>query len=382
MPQIMISAGEVSGDLHGSYLMRELREKQPEIEFMGLGGDRMQALGMELFHHVREMSIIGFFEVLKKLPFIRRVFREMEQAFSTRRPDLLILIDYPGFNLRLARLAKKYDIPVVYYICPQVWAWGYKRVYKIARYVDKALVIFPFEEAMINNVGGNAFYVGHPLLDFLKSRFSKKEFQEHFKIQMKERVIGLVPGSRVAEVIGLLPEMLRTTVELRKRLPGLRVVIVKAESVPQHCYDEILAEGYADVAVEEALTYDIMQHSDVLMVASGTATLEAALFGTPLLLCYCTSPITYAIAKRVARIEFIGLPNIILGHAVVPEFIQNAVQAERMAPVLEQYLTDESINREVRGDLKSLRKKMGQPGAARRAAEQILKLLPVDEAHG
>ena len=304
-----------------------------------------------------------------------------DRVFKTRRPDLLILIDYPGFNLRLARLAKKYDIPVVYYICPQVWAWGHKRVHKIARYVDKALVIFPFEESIINTAGGNAFYVGHPLLDFLKLRFSKKEFQEHFEVLENQPVIGLIPGSRIAEVTGLLPEMLRTASQLRKRQPALRIVVARAESVPQHYYDEILA-GCANCVVEAGLTYDIMKHSDVLIVASGTATLEAALFVTPLVICYRTSPITYAIAKRIAQVDFIGLPNIIAGREVAPEFIQDAVQAERMAPILMQYLTDDTINHQVRGNLQALREKMGEPGAAGRAADHVLELLPPEGVNG
>jgi lipid-A-disaccharide synthase len=374
MAKIMLSAGEVSGDLHASHLMTAIKQLLPEIEFIGIGGDRMQSIGMELSYHIRQMGIVGFSEVIKQLPFIRSVFRNLEGQFKQSPPDLLILIDYPGFNLRLAKLAKKYQIPVMYYIAPQIWAWGYWRVEKLVQYVDLAAVIFPFEERILNQAGVKATYVGHPLLDFLMPNSSRDDFFQNHAIHPENKILGLLPGSRISEIHRLLPEMLLTAQKLKEKYPALQVLIAGAESVDSGVYEAIL-QKFRGVQLLKHSTYDLMNYADALLIASGTATLEAALFGTPMAIAYRTSRLTYWLAKFVARVQCIGLPNILAEKIIVPEFIQHRFNAENVFNVLEELLFNPVANAAQRKELAIIRQRIGEKGAAARTAQLAVNLL-------
>lgn len=370
----MFSAGEVSGDLHASHLMVEIKNILPEATFVGIGGDRMQAAGLEFIYHIRQMGIVGFSEVIKQLPFIRSIFRHLEAVFQKSPPDLLILIDYPGFNLRLAKLAKKYQIPVMYYIAPQVWAWGYWRVEKLVKYVDKAAVIFPFEERILNQAGVNAAYVGHPLLDFLKPDSNRNDFLQKFHLSGENKILGLLPGSRISEINRLLPEMLLTAKRLSDKYPDLQVLIGGAESVDPGVYQTILTQFPAARLLFNK-TYNIMNYADALLIASGTATLEAALFGTPMVIVYKTSRLTYWLAKFVARVQCIGLPNILAEKIIVPEFVQNKFKAANVFGVLEELLYNPSANAAQRRELAIVQQCIGEKGAAKRAARFAVDLI-------
>ncbi len=370
----MLSAGEVSGDLHASHLMHEIKILLPEAKFVGIGGDRMESAGLESIYHIRQMGIVGFFEVIKQLPFIRSVFRNLESFFQKSPPDLLILIDYPGFNLRLARLAKKYQIPVLYYIAPQIWAWGYWRVEKLVKYVDRAAVIFPFEERILNQAGVDAIYVGHPLLDFLKPDSNRDEFFQKFNLSSENKILGLLPGSRISEIQRLLPEMLLIAQKLQEKYPTLQLLIAGAESVDQQVYRAIL-ERFPVAQLLNRATYDIMNYADTLLIASGTATLEAALFGTPMAIVYRTSKLTYWLAKFVARVQCIGLPNILAEKIIVPEFIQNHFKAENVIPILEELLFNPRVNADQRKELAIVQRRVGEKGAATRAAKLAMSLI-------
>lgn len=373
--KILLSAGEMSGDLHGSHLIQQLQTLNPEIEFLGLGGDLMQAAGMRVLYHVNQMSIVGITEVIKHLPFLRKVFGHLRGVMAIEKPDLVILIDYPGFNLRFARIAQENGIPVMYYIVPQIWAWGGHRIKKIKKYVDRAAVILPFEAPLLKQAGVEATYVGHPLMDSLNPKYSRDAFFQQHGLSTSNKILGLLPGSRFSEVSRLLPEMLRTAAKLKEKYPELVVLIGKPRNLDQSLYRQQFNRTADFIRILEDETYDIMKYADALLVASGTATLEAALFETPLILVYRTSSLTYFIGKNLIQIDKIGLPNIIAGEEIIPEFIQDEFKAERILPVLEEYLTNAEKNREKRAALSRIKRKMQSTGAAKNAAKIAMEMI-------
>lgn len=364
----MIVAGEASGDLHGSGLVREMFKMQPGLEIFGVGGDKMHQQGVRLLYHINEMSVLGLWDVLKRFAFFRGVYRNLVSAMDESQPDLLILIDYPGMNLKLARAAKKRGIKVFYYIAPQVWAWGSNRIQKMVKLVDKMAVIIPFEEKMFQDAGIDAKFVGHPLLETVTSKIGRDEFfQKHGLIQ-NQKVVGLLPGSRILEVKRLLPEMLQTVRQLRKTHPEIQTIISQADSVALNIYQEIL-QNNNQVKLVDNSTYEIMKHCDLLIVASGTATLESALFNTPLIVVYKVDLISYLIGKQLVKIDAIGLVNVIAERKIVPEFIQRQFRKDRMLPEIEKLLFDKNQRKEVINNLKKINKKLGEPGASARSAE-------------
>jgi lipid-A-disaccharide synthase len=372
--KVMIIAGEASGDLHGSGLVRELLKLQPDLELFGVGGDKMQQQGVDLRYHINEMSVLGFVDVLKRFRFFKRVYHDLVALMKEKQPGLLILIDYPGLNLKLARAAKKQGIQVLYYIAPQVWAWGSNRIPKMVRLVDKMAVIIPFEEKLFRNAGIDAKFVGHPLLEVVASRHSKEEFFRINNLALDKKIIGLLPGSRVQEIKRLLPEMIVTAKRFVKKHPEFQVVIGRASSVPDELYRDLIGKNNNILLLENS-TYEVMKHSDLLIVASGTATLESALFETPLMIVYKVDPISYFIGKQLIRIESIGLVNVIAERKIVPEFIQNKFRWNYMLPQMEELIFDNEKRNQVIHKLKQIKQKLGEPGASRRAAEIAMSMI-------
>jgi len=370
--KVMISAGEISGDLHGAGLVHELKSLVPSVEVFGIGGPRMQAEGVECLYTVDQMSLIGFSEVLRHIPFIQQVLRHMRQLLKERRPDLLVLIDYPGFNLRLAQMAKTFGVKVLYYITPQVWAWGRGRLRKIARYVDKAAVILDFEEEIYRRAGVDVDFVGHPILDRMITHWNREEFFRHYGLNPSHRLLGLLPGSRTREVQRFLPEMLRTASLLREQIPQLQVAISKADFLEDALYGQVVGPGEW-VLVRE--TYELMRHSDFLIVASGTATLEATYFGTPFVIVYRVSPLSWLLGRWLVKVDTVGLVNVIAGRKIVPEFLQGEFQAEKMVPYIREFLVNGRRRREFLDALREVRARLGTPGAARRTARMALDLI-------
>jgi lipid-A-disaccharide synthase len=369
--KVMIVAGEASGDLHGSGLVREMLKMQPGLEIFGVGGDRMKNQGVRLLYHINEMSVLGFWDVMKRFAFFRGVYRNLVSAMDESQPDLLILIDYPGMNLKLARAAKEQGIKVFYYIAPQVWAWGANRIQKMVRLVDKMAVIIPFEEKMFQQAGIDAKFVGHPLLETVNSKIGRDEFFQKHGLNLDQKVVGLLPGSRILEVKRLLPEMLQTVRQLQKSHPEIQTIISKADSVALNIYQEIL-QNNNQVKLVDNSTYEIMKHSDLLIVASGTATLESALFNTPLIVVYKVDPISYLIGKQLVKIDTIGLVNVIAERKIVPEFIQHQFRKDRILPEIEKLLFDKNQRAVIINNLKKIKKKLGVPGASSRSAELAL----------
>ena len=372
--KIMIIAGEASGDLHGSGLVRELKTLQPEAKILGIGGDKMQEQGMHLLYHIQDMSVLGFWDVIKQFRFFRSVYKNLASAFDREKPDLLILIDYPGLNLKLAKAAHQRGIPVLYYIAPQVWAWGAGRIKKLAKIVDKMAVIIPFEEKMYRAAGIDATFVGHPLLEVIQPKLDKESFFKKLNIDPDRKTIGLLPGSRNLEVKRLLPEMLATIRSIQKQHPDVQPVIGKASTVELDLYQQIIGCNEHFSLIEDH-TYDVMKYSDILIVASGTATLESALMETPLIIVYKVDPLSYFLGKQLIKIDSIGLVNVIAEQKIVPEFIQQEFKRENLVPVVQDLLSNEESRSRMINNLKLIRQKLGEPGASKRAAEIALSMI-------
>jgi lipid-A-disaccharide synthase len=367
---IAIIAGESSGDLIGGLLVRAVKEKDPMVSFFGVGGERMRGAGVELLHTTQEMAFLGFVEVLEHLPFISRVLNEMESLLRKRKPGLLVLIDYPEFNLRLAERAKRLGIPVMYYISPQVWAWGKGRVRKIKRVVDRMVVAFPFEVEIYKKEGVPVEFVGHPLFEVVKSRMTRQEFCTQAGLSPDKPILGLLPGSRRQEVEKILPVMVEAARMIKEKKPDVQPVVGKAEGLEDT--DFALT---ADVPKVKGLTYGLMAASDLVLVASGSATLETGILGTPMVVLYKTSWLSYLIAKMVVTIPNIALINVIAGKRLVPEFVQGQARPDKVAKAALELLEDSTKREEIKQELKKAVSSLGGPGASAKAAGIVLSML-------
>ncbi|HCA79823.1 MAG TPA: lipid-A-disaccharide synthase [Bacteroidetes bacterium] len=369
--RVMIIAGEASGDLHGSGVVRELKRANPAIEIFGVGGDRMKSEGMQLVYHVNELGFMGFVEVIKHLPVINSMKRTLEALLRHRRPDVVLLIDYPGFNLRFAKTAKRSGVKVVYYISPQVWAWHRSRVKEMRGVVDRMLVIFPFEEELYRKEGVAVEFVGHPLLEVLKSDLDRTAFCRRYSLDAGKKILALLPGSRRQEIEMILPEMLRAARTVAAEA-GVEIVLALAPTLREdHLRTFYSLEG---IRVIRDAAYDVMRNADFAMVTSGTATLETGLFGTPMCVVYKTSWVTYLLGRLLIRVKNIGLVNIVAGKEVVPEFIQHRATASNLAREALRYLGDEQLLADTREQLQVVRGKLGEKGASGRVAQRILQM--------
>ena len=370
--RVMVIAGEPSGDLHGAGLIRELKKRRPDLEVYGIGGDGMASAGMELLYHIRDLSFMGFAEVLKHLPTIRRVRARLENVLVRRKPDLLVLIDYPGFNLRFARRAKAHGVKIFYYISPQVWAWGRRRVKKMKGLIEKMFVVFPFETDIYRQAGIAVEFVGHPLLEVIGKVDRDEGFRERYGISAEKKLLGLFPGSRLQEVERILPVMAQAASILQNEL-GCEVAVGAAPDLHEELYRRSLGSS-SSIHLISGATYDIMRHSDLAFVASGTATLETACFGTPMLVLYRTSFATYWIMRTLITLKTIALVNIVAGRQIVPEFIQREMTAENLVREARRILQDVTLASQMRAELLKVREKLGTPGASARVADHVLSL--------
>ena len=392
--RIMIIAGEASGEMHGAGVVAALKARRQEIDVFGVGGDRMEQAGCALVYHIERFSVMGLTEVVRHLPFIRRALRRLDGLLASRRPDLVILIDYPDFNLRLARKARRRGIPVLYYISPQVWAWRPRRIHAIVRNVDCMAVVFPFEVELYEKAGGEVVFVGHPLLEVLESRQSRAEFCDGAGLDPDRPIIGMLPGSRTLEVERMLPAMAGTLNAVRQELPetqgviGLAPTVTRTELTACLAANAALEEDARRVPVVEGSTYEVMRHADLLLVTSGTATLESACFGTPLLVLYRMSRLSWWIARRLVRIPDIGLVNVVAGRRIAPEFLQDDVDPETLAPVVLDLLKDPAKREDMAKELREVRTRLGTPGASSRVAGLALDMaggaddMQVDDQEG
>jgi lipid-A-disaccharide synthase len=371
-PRVLMIAGEASGDLHGSAVVRALKVLSPSVDVAGVGGDRMRREGMELVRDIADLGFMGFVEVLRNLGTIRDLKRMLIGELERRRPDVVVLIDYPGFNLRFAREAKSRGIPVLYYISPQVWAWHRGRVKKMRSLVDRMKVVFPFEVEIYRNEGIDVEFVGHPLAEHIGTSCTRAEFFRRNGLDPSKKLLGLFPGSRRQEIERILPVISRAA-DLLCTGRELQVAIGVAPNLGKEFVGRFTGAGSRAVMVEDG-TYDLMAYADAAIVTSGTATLEAGWFGTPMAVVYRTSPLTYCIGRLLVDIRSIGLVNIVAGKSIVPEFIQGAMTAGKLSEAVGRFLDDESLAASVRRELSVIREKLGGPGASGRVASGILSL--------
>lgn len=372
--QVMIVAGEASGDLHAANLIRELLAKAPGTQVSGMGGAKLREVGVELIVDSSNLAVIGFIEVLAHYREIKAALRTLQSAVLERRPDLLILVDYVGFNLRLAETAKRAGIKVLFYVSPQVWAWRPHRVKKIGECVDMMAVLFPFEAQFYERHGIPVRYVGHPLLEHAKPQRTREQALQAFGLEADRPVVGLLPGSRRGEIKRLMPILMAAADELRRRLPAVQFVLPLASSLSEADLAPYAPQSHG-VRVVSGQSYDVMNAADALITASGTATLEAALIGTPMVIVYKISLLSYWIMKRLILIEHVGLANIVAGERVVRELLQHDARPDLIADEVEHILTDGAYEAKIREGLKRVRTILERSDDQRTVADLALEML-------
>jgi lipid-A-disaccharide synthase len=367
---LLVIAGEDSGDMHAADVIRVLKMKRPELAVWGIGGDRLRAEGVELLHDTREMDVLGISEVLKRYPFFKRTFQEVLAEADRRKPDAALLIDYPGFNLRLAKALKQRGIKVLYYICPQVWAWNRGRIPKMAQIIDRLMVIFPFETGVFNGVDLRVDFVGHPMVDELR------EFREREPEPLPwtgEKKIALLPGSRSQEVRYILPPLLAAARKIEQSRPDVSFLI----PVPPRRLEQVEAllqtakEAPLNVSVITGRAREVLKQADAAFVASGTATLEAALLRCPTVLVYRGGFLNYLFVRALIRVPWLGIANIVSGREIMPECLQQAMTPLRLAATLDPLMNDTPERAAMLENFKALENALGAGGPAGRVAEII-----------
>jgi lipid-A-disaccharide synthase len=380
MKNIFIVAGETSGDLHAAALVEKLKVKKPDLVFCGLGGKNMETAGVRLLFNITDLAVVGFLEVLHNINKFRQIFRVTLAEINKIKPDCCILVDYPGFNLRLARKLKRMGVSVIYYISPQVWAWGENRIKIIKDCVDKMVVLFEFEQEFYKNLGVEAEWVGgHPLLDSVDVDIGPALFLRKMDLQREKRLIALMPGSRKKEVATLLPIMLDAArIITKKSKHKLAFIFIQANTIKADPLIRRILDKYQDLelkTVTEEERYDGLFASDFALVASGTATLETMLLATPMVIIYKLNLLSWFFARLLIKIPYIGLANVVAGEKIVPELVQFQATPAKIAAESLAILSDEERYKNILLKLDAAKKRLGSPGANQRAAEIISRLL-------
>jgi len=376
----MVVVGEASGDAHAARVVTALKQRAPDIKVSGIGGEKLRAAGMEINIDFSELAVMGLVEVLKRYRHLKNVFNQMVERLKTHRPDLLVLVDYPGFNLKMAKEAKKLGIPVAYYISPKVWAWRKGRVKTIQRVVDKMLVLFPFEVPIYEQAGVAVNCVGHPLVDAVKRTLTTIQAKEKLGLEKAHKVIGLFPGSRRSEVEMLLPLMIQAAERIKQQQLDIQVVVPLAPGLNKEVLAPILAASRLPIQVVDSEFYDLTSACDAIVAASGTITLEIALLGVPHFICYRVSPVTYKILRCLVKIPYVGLCNIVTNKALITEILQDDVTVQRLEEELRDRLSrtdQQAVTEDIRQQVLAA---LGPSGGADNAAEQLLMMLSEQQA--
>jgi len=386
--ELLIITGEDSGDLYGGNLAREIKKLSPDINISGVGGRQMRSAGVDIFCDVSDISVVGFWEVIEKLGLIRRLYKQVVERLDSGNVKGIVLIDYPGFNLKIAEAAKKRGIPVFYYISPQVWAWRKRRVKTIKKYVDKMMVILPFEKEFYQREGVDVEFVGHPLLEVIASNSeaisssNKKEICQDLGVDDKKLIIGILPGSRKKEIAYMLPEILKASSLIKEKYPSVQFLLPLAQSVEEDYLKDFITNACHSERSEESLhsyiklvkgkNYDVMKVSDLLITKSGTSTLEAAIIGTPMIIVYKTSITSYYLAKALVNVTYAGLPNLLAGKEVAPELLQHKMNAKSIAEKATYFLQKKDRLEQMKEELKNIKYSLGEQGASKRTAKVII----------
>jgi lipid-A-disaccharide synthase len=372
---ICFSAGESSGDQHAASMFLELKKYQPDIKGMGMGGTKMRQADIDVRYDSSAIGVIGVVEVIKHFADILSAFKAMRQLLLTERPDLLVCVDYKDFNFRLARFAKQNGIKVLFYVSPQVWAWRPGRVKKYGAAIDMMAVIFPFEVAYYEAEGVPVRYVGHPSVDKVQPQHSKEDDLQIFGLTNTKPIIGILPGSRRNEIERMLPVMLDAAHKLQSSFPGAHFLLPQADSIPDTLLADQLRSARLMITVIKHKPYDVIQCCDAIMTTSGTASLEIALLGVPMVIAYKLSPLTYWLGRWLVKTPYIGLPNIMLGKLAVKELIQHEASAENLAAEIFKMLNDKLYTEQIRQDLFQVKQQLGKGGGSKTMALLALKML-------
>ena len=374
-PRVMLSCGEASGDMYAGALVRALRSLEPDVEAFGFGGERMAAAGAALVGDYRGVAVTGLVEALAVLPRSWRMLRTLGETARMRRPDVFVAIDFPDFNFRLLPVMRRLGIPVVYYISPQLWAWRAGRLETIRRYVDRMLVIFPFEQELYEKAGVPVEFVGHPLVDLLDRRGARDVFLGAHGLDAARPILALLPGSRPNELRRILPTLARATRLVAARVPGVQFLVARAPSLDTALFAPIEAARTAglSIVVIEGQTDAVLSSADAVVTASGTATIQTALHGRPMVVVYRLAPVTYALGRRLVRLRTYGMVNLVAGRTIVPELIQDRLTPETVAEEAVSLLTNRARADAMRAALAEVRHRLGEPGASHRAAQAVLR---------
>ena len=367
----LIIAGEASGDLHGSMLVSEIKTCLPEARFTGMGGARMQKAGVDRFFGIERMGAVGFVEVLWDFVHYYNVYQTLMKQIATRSYDAVILIDYPTLNLRLAKQARRFDCPVFFFISPQIWAWRKGRIRTIRESVSKMFVILPFEEKLYLDAGVDAEFLGHPFVDLVRPSRTREESQKKYSLSPKLKTIGLLPGSRMNEVNSLLGVMVQAAEKILSELGSCRFLLPVADSIDPDLIRKRLGDNPLGIQLLEGQSYDVMNSCDMLIIASGSATLEAGIIGCPMVIIYKLNPLTYFLAKLLVNAPLVGLVNIVAEEEVVPELIQNKVTAENISAEVLAVLRAPEKEKAIRERLLKIKNTLGKPGVMKVVAKRI-----------
>ena len=371
---LMIIAGEVSGDLHGGSLVKELKKLNKNLNIYGIGGDRMKSEGMDLVYHINKMAFLGFAEVVKHLPFIKRVQHDLIEIIKEKKIRTIVLIDYPGFNLNFAKKLKAMNLSVIYYISPQIWAWGAGRVKKIKKLINKMIVVFPFEKSFYNESGMDVEFVGHPLLERISEHkfLTRDELFEQFNLDKSKEILLILPGSRLHEVQKIFPVSIEAAEKLAAEF-NLQIITAGSSNIEEEVYYNLA--NNPGIKIITGFTYDLMKYAKLGIIKSGTSTLESALFELPMVIVYKTGFITYSIGKNLVKVKNIGMANIIAEEKIVPELVQNEANAESIYVECKKILSDPKFYHSIKQKLGKVKEKLGTEGASKRAAGIIYAML-------
>lgn len=373
MTRVFVSAGEASGDMHAADFVRALRQQEPGVQVLGIGGPLMWDAGVDVLFDPTGVSSVGFVEALQSARVLRRVLQRAGDALDEEQPDAVVLIDFPGFNLKLAEMAHRRGIPCVYYLSPSVWAWGRGRAERMRRLGIHVCAVFPFEEAVLRETGVSVQFVGHPLLDRVRPDRTASEVRQQLGVGDGQCLIALMPGSREQELRELLPAMLQAARLLHEQHPNTRFVLPVSHTLSADRVDALLEKDTAlPLTTVEGRTYDVLAAADLGIIGMGTATLEAALLGVPHVACYKVSGATYTVVRRMLRIQHVALPNIIAARRIVPELLQSDVTGTKLAEALAP-MFDEKRRAQQRAELAGVRSALGETGAAKRVATAVLE---------
>ena len=373
--KVLLVTGEASGDLHGSHLVKHLKRLDPSLRIYGIGGEELRKAGMEILFHAQELSVVGIVEVCARLPQIVRAFQTLKREIVSSPPDLLILIDYPDFNLRIAAVARKHRVPVLYYISPQIWAWRQNRVKKIARLVDQMAVVFPFEAPFYEQHGVPVQFVGHPLMDREVPVMDTQALLQQFAMKSQWPIVGLLPGSRKSEIDRLLPVMLGAAVLIHKEFPQAQFIIPVAPGIREEDIKERVKQHGLAVSIVKDQLHQALHICHIVLVASGTATLETALMKKPMIIMYRIALLTYLVGRLMIRVPTIGLANIVAGRQIVPELIQGDASPQRIFQEVVLLLKDPQRMTAMEQELARVGELLGSAGASERVAAMAYDMI-------